>query len=53
VTLGELVEAAVLLGGVALIAWGAWQAFPPAGPIAAGMLIIAGTILSARGRMRQ
>jgi hypothetical protein len=43
------VESAVLLGGAALIAYGAWEVYRPAGPITAGVLLIAGVILRARG----
>lgn len=42
-------ELVALLGGAALIAYGAWQAYPPAGPITGGVLLIAGVILRARG----
>lgn len=48
VTLAELV---VLLGGAGLIAFGAWQVYAPAGPIAAGVLLVAGVILRARGNV--
>lgn len=47
--LGALVETALLLCGAALIAYGAWKAYPPAGPIVGGVLLIAGVILRARG----
>jgi hypothetical protein len=47
--LGSLLEAALLLTGAAAIAYGAWQAYPPAGPIVGGVLLIAGVILRARG----
>jgi hypothetical protein len=47
--LSAFTEACVLLAGAALIAYGAWQAYPPAGPIVGGILIVAGTILRARG----
>lgn len=42
-------ESAVLIAGAALIAYGAWQAYPPAGPIVGGILLIAGVILKSRG----
>lgn len=47
--LGSLLEAALLLLGAALIAFGAFEAYPPAGPIVGGVLLIAGVILRARG----
>lgn len=36
------------LSGVALIAYGAWLCFPPAGFIAAGVMLIAGAVLSSK-----
>jgi hypothetical protein len=47
--LASIIEAALLLAGAALIAFGAWQAYPPAGPIVGGALLIAGVILRAKG----
>lgn len=47
--IAAVIEAVALLGGAALVAYGAWQVYPPAGPITAGVLLIAGTILRARG----
>lgn len=47
--MGALLEALLLLLGAALIAYGAWRAYPPAGPIVGGILLIAGVILRARG----
>lgn len=47
--MGALIEASLLLLGAALIAYGAWQAYRPAGPIVGGGLLIAGVILRARG----
>lgn len=44
-----LTEAAILLAGAGLIAYGAWEAYKPAGPIVGGILLIAGVILRARG----
>ena len=46
----RLIEATVLLAGAALIAYGAWLVFRPAGFITAGALVIAGVILNARGK---
>ena len=43
------IETTLLLGGAALVAYGAWQAYAPAGPIVGGILLIAGVILRARG----
>lgn len=48
--LGTLTEGSLLLLGAALIAYGAWQAYPPAGPIVGGVLLITGIILRARGK---
>lgn len=45
----SLIETLLLLGGAALIAFGAWQAYPPAGPIVGGVLLIVGVILRAKG----
>jgi hypothetical protein len=39
----------VLIAGAGLIAYGAWQAYQPAGSIVGGILLIAGTLLRARG----
>jgi CHASE2 domain-containing sensor protein len=47
--LGSAFEATLLLGAAGLIAYGAWQAYPPAGPIVGGVLIIVGVILRQRG----
>lgn len=47
--LAALTEAGLLLLGAALIAFGAWEAWKPAGPIVGGILLIAGVILRARG----
>jgi hypothetical protein len=43
---------ALLLLGAALITLGAWQAYPPAGPILTGALLISATMLHARGAER-
>lgn len=45
----SVVETGSLLGGAALVAYGAYQIYSPAGAITAGVLLIAGTILRARG----
>jgi len=47
--LAGLTENVVLLSGAALIAYGAWEAYRPAGPIVLGALLITGAILRARG----
>jgi hypothetical protein len=47
--LAAIAEAGVLLGSVALIAYGASLAYPPAASIVAGILLIVGIILRARG----
>lgn len=47
--LSEGIETIALLGGAGLVAFGAWQVYPPAGPITGGVLLIAGVILRARG----
>ena len=44
-----LLEICALLTGAGLVAYGAWQVFPPAGPIVAGILLMTGTLLRARG----
>lgn len=46
---GSLLELVALLAGAALIAFGAWQAYAPAGPMVGGVLLIAGVLLRARG----
>lgn len=46
---GELVESLTLVAGGAAVAYGAWEIYRPAGPIAAGVLLITGTLLRARG----
>lgn len=38
------------IAGAALIAYGFWLIYRPGGFIAAGVMLLAGTILSARGR---
>lgn len=48
-SLGAFTETGVLLAGAALIAYGAWLVYRPAGFIAGGMMLIAGVILQARG----
>jgi hypothetical protein len=48
--LASLTETAFLLGGATLIAFGAYQVYAPAGDITGGVLLIAGTILRARGK---
>jgi len=47
--LAAFTEAIVLLVGAALVAYGAWEAYRPAGPIVGGTLLITGVILRARG----
>lgn len=47
---GVFVEAVILLAGVAGVAYGAWEAYRPAGPIVGGVLLISGVILRARGK---
>jgi hypothetical protein len=47
--MAAIVEALILLGGAALVAYGAWQTYAPAGPMVGGVLLIAGVILRARG----
>lgn len=47
--IGSLIEGCILLAGAAAIAYGAWQAWAPAGPIAGGGLVVAGVLLRARG----
>ena len=47
--MGSAFEGLLLIGAAALIAYGAWQAYPPAGPIVGGVLIIVGVILRQRG----
>jgi len=47
--MGALVETLSLLGGAALVAYGAFEIYRPAGPIVGGVLLIAGVILRARG----
>lgn len=48
-SLGNLFETLILLGGAALVSYGAYEIYPPAGAITAGVLLIAGSILRARG----
>lgn len=38
------------LSAVASIAYGAWLAYPPAGFIVGGVLVLAGVVLSAAGK---
>lgn len=47
--LGGLLEDLTLISGGALIAYGVWQIHHPSGFITAGALLIAGSILKARG----
>lgn len=47
--LAALLEVSLLLAGATSIAFGAWEAYRPAGPIVGGVLLIAGVILRARG----
>lgn len=46
--LHELVRAAAALGGAGLVAYGAWLAWPPAGFLVGGALLIAGVWLHDR-----
>jgi hypothetical protein len=46
---GGFIEDCILIGGAALVAYGAWEIYRPAGPITAGILLITGVILKARG----
>ena len=48
--IGTLAENAGLLLGAGLITYGASLAYPPAGPIVGGALLIAGVLLQARGK---
>jgi hypothetical protein len=43
----DIAREAAGLAGATLIAYGAWLAFPPAGYIIGGMLLMAGAVLSA------
>lgn len=45
----DLTRDAAAIGGAGLIAYGAWQIYAPAGMIVAGVLILSGVLLSARG----
>lgn len=36
-----------IIGGIALVAYGAWLVYPPAGFITGGLLLLAGGILAA------
>lgn len=47
--LESLAETGSLLAGATLIAFGAYQIYAPAGDIVGGILLIAGTLLRARG----
>lgn len=47
--MGALLETLILLSGAGLIAFGVWEAWKPGGPIVGGVLLIAGTLLRARG----
>jgi drug/metabolite transporter (DMT)-like permease len=47
--LGSAFEALLLIAGATLIAYGAWLAYPPAGAIVGGVLVIVGVILRQRG----
>lgn len=44
-----LLPEAVALGGVWLVARGAWMVYHPAGLITAGVLLLAGVVLHGRG----
>jgi hypothetical protein len=46
---GGFMEDCTLIAGAALVAYGAWEIYRPAGPITAGVLLITGIILKARG----
>lgn len=45
----DVIRDAVLVTGFALICAGAWVRFGPAGLIASGALLVAGTLLHVRG----
>lgn len=46
---GAVFEFLVLLAGAGGVSYGAWLAYQPAGFVTGGSLLIAGTILRARG----
>lgn len=52
VDVGALLEVGALLAGVALVSYGAWMAWHPAGFIAGGAQLIYGVIARARGTAR-
>ena len=47
--LPAVADVAVLLAGGALLSYGAWLAYKPAGFIVGGALLIAGSVLNSRG----
>jgi hypothetical protein len=47
--LSSLMEAALMIAGAVLIAYGTWLIYAPAGFITGGVLLIAGVILHVRG----
>ena len=48
--LGEGVRDLSGLAGAALVAYGAWLIYPPAGFIVGGLMLLAGAVFSARAR---
>ena len=45
-TMKDLLRETAGLAGAALIAFGAWLAYPPAGYIVGGLLLMAGAVVS-------
>jgi hypothetical protein len=48
----SLLREGVGMGGAALIAYGAWLAYAPAGYLTAGLFLMAGAVLSAMNAKR-
>ncbi|MEA3042984.1 MAG: hypothetical protein QOH47_822 [Sphingomonadales bacterium] len=48
----EFVRDAAGLAGAGLVAYGAWLVYAPAGFVVAGLLLLAGALLHARGAKR-
>ena len=48
--LPDLIREVAGYGGVALLAYGAWMVYPPAGFIVAGALLLIGSLLAVKGR---
>lgn len=51
--LPSLLPPAAFLAGLVLLTWGAYLVYQPAGPLVAGLLLVAMSVFYTRGAMRR